>query len=66
MLSGPTERLVVKLKSQKPIAAYSSGDTFINVNKLTEKAGAAYEKLRYLIDYKDERHIRRSAIERII
>ncbi|MDO8664118.1 MAG: hypothetical protein Q7K44_00990, partial [Candidatus Liptonbacteria bacterium] len=27
---------------------------------------AAYEKLRYLIDYKDERHIRRSAIERII
>lgn len=66
MLSGPTGALISKLKSQTPVAAYASGDTFINVNKLTEKAGAAYEKIRYLIDYKDERHIRRSAIERII
>ena len=66
MLSAPTVALIGKLKTQKPIAAYSSGDSFINVNKITEKAGAAYEKLRYLIDYKDDRHIRRSAIERII
>ncbi|MBI2476143.1 MAG: hypothetical protein HYV67_02785 [Candidatus Taylorbacteria bacterium] len=67
MLSAPIERLIQKLKRQKPVAAYSSsGESFINVHKLTEKAGAAYEKLRYLIDYKDERHIRRSAIERII
>src|SRR3989338_1976752 len=66
MLSTPTEALVRKLKTQKPVTAYTSGDGVINVHKITEKAGAAYEKLRYLIDYKDERHIRRSAIERII
>ncbi|MDO8591205.1 MAG: hypothetical protein Q7R65_04495, partial [bacterium] len=66
MLSAPTETLIQKLKSQKAVKAYSQGEGFINVHKLTEKAGAAYEKLRYLIDYKDERHIRRSAIERII
>lgn len=38
----------------------------ISVNSLTGKAGSFYEKLRYLIDYKEEHTIRRSAIERII
>ena len=38
----------------------------ISVNKLTGKAGAFYEKLRYLVDYKEEHTIRRNAIERIL
>ncbi len=38
----------------------------ININALTGKAGVYYEKLRYMIDYKEEHSIRRSAIERII
>lgn len=38
----------------------------ISVHKLTGKAGAFYEKLRYLIDYKEEHTIRRNAIERIV
>ncbi|MES2087511.1 MAG: hypothetical protein V4467_00805 [Patescibacteria group bacterium] len=66
MISRPIETLITKLKTQKGIIPHSPNDTLINVHKLTEKAGAAYEKLRYLVDYKDERHIRRSAIERII
>ncbi len=66
MLSQPIQILIDKLKNQKTLAPLSPDDAFINVNKLTEKAGAAYEKLRYLVDYKDERHIRRSAVERII
>jgi len=66
MLSAPIDSLLQKLKTQNAMATSSQSEALINVHKLTEKAGAAYEKLRYLIDYKDERHIRRSAIERII
>ncbi len=46
--------------------AREEDDSVINVHRLTERAGTLYEKLRYLVDYKEERHIRRSAIERII
>ena len=66
MLSHPIEVLLERLKNQKSPRQTSVSETSININRLTEKAGAAYEKLRYLVDYKDERHIRRSAIERII
>ncbi len=67
MLARPIQDLVEKLKNHKNIAVAPSGDdSFINVNKITEKAGAFYEKVRYLVDYKDEHHIRRSAIERIV
>lgn len=54
------ERLREK-KSPEPIA----GPT-VSVNKLTSRAGALYEKIRYLVDYKEEHTIRRSAIERIL
>ncbi|MBU6389962.1 hypothetical protein KGQ31_00235 [Patescibacteria group bacterium] len=66
MLSNPINALLERLKGQKFLSEASSGEALINVNKITEKAGAAYEKIRYLVDYKDDRHIRRSAIERII
>ncbi|MCR4311382.1 MAG: hypothetical protein NUV54_02335 [Candidatus Taylorbacteria bacterium] len=66
MLSEPIAVLLEKLKNQKRHRTPSPDDVAIHVNKITEKAGAAYEKIRYLVDYKDERHIRRSAIERII
>lgn len=38
----------------------------IHVHRLTGKAGAFYEKIRYLVDYKEEHTIRRNAIERIL
>jgi hypothetical protein len=38
----------------------------VSINKLTGKAGAFYEKIRYLVDYKEEYSIRRSALERIL
>lgn len=67
MLSDPIKVLLERLKTQGIHKLPTSEDTAsVNVNRLTEKAGAAYEKLRYLVDYKEERHIRRSAIERII
>ena len=36
------------------------------VNSIATRAGSFYEKIRYLIDYKDEHTIRRAAIERIL
>lgn len=41
-------------------------DTVIAVNSLTSTAGAFYEKFRYLLDYKDEHSIKRSAVARIL
>jgi len=38
----------------------------ISINHLTARAGTLYERLRYLVDYKEESTIRRSAVERII
>ena len=38
----------------------------ISANTITSKAGSLYEKLRYLVDYRDDHTIRRAAIERIL
>lgn len=43
-----------------------SSEPTISVHRITNKAAMLYEKLRYLVDYKDENTIRRSAIERIL
>ena len=40
--------------------------TTISIHALTARAATVYEKVRYLVDYKDEHVIRRSAIERIL
>jgi hypothetical protein len=55
------------------LGVYKEVDTYvedkgpsISINKLTGKAGSVYEKIRYLVDYKEEHTIRRSAIERIL
>ena len=47
-------------------ALADDGGPLIGINQLTGQAGAFYEKLRYLVDYKEEHTIRRSAIARIL
>ncbi|MDD4988895.1 MAG: hypothetical protein PHV42_00510 [Candidatus Pacebacteria bacterium] len=68
MLSPVIQKLVDDLKNQSSKSGPTPGseDVLIRVNKLTGKAGAFYEKIRYFVDYKEEHTIRRSAIERII
>ena len=39
---------------------------YVKVNELAKKAGMFYEKIRYLIDYKEEHTVRRNAIQRIL
>lgn len=41
-------------------------DSYVKVNDLAKKAGVFYEKIRYLIDYKEDHTIRRNAIQRIL
>jgi hypothetical protein len=53
------------LRAPERLKAVDSEPT-IAVHRITNKAAVLYEKLRYLVDYKDENTIRRSAIERIL
>lgn len=64
MISSSVSEILERLREEK-IRSVSSGPA-ISVNKLTSRAGAMYEKIRYLVDYKDEHTIRRSAIERML
>ncbi len=67
MLSSQIERALNGLSMSKESDIYKVDDSpRVNINALTGKAGVYYEKLRYMIDYKEEHSIRRSAIERII
>lgn len=67
MLSPHIEKALEGLGKYRESAANTKAHgPAISVNKLTGKAGAFYEKLRYLIDYKEEHTIRRNAIERIL
>lgn len=67
MLSKPMAELLTELPTQKdhqPLR-HLGGPNF-QVNRATTQAGSWYEKLRYLVDYKDEHTIRAAAIERML
>ncbi len=68
MLSPQIQSLAEKLKKHVVLGHTESShlEARIKVNQLASKAGTLYEKIRYLVDYKEEHTIRRSAIERII
>lgn len=66
-----TSPQIVKLLESLKQPAVSDNNAFkdeyfIKVNDLAKKAGMFYEKIRYLIDYKEEHTIRRNAIQRIL
>ncbi len=61
-----TELLENLKKGREARKIVAADDVLVEVNRLTSKAGAFYEKLRYLVDYKEEHTIRRSAIARIL
>lgn len=46
--------------------ALESGKTVFDVNRLVAKAATYYEKVRYLVDFKEDHMVRRNALERII
>jgi hypothetical protein len=64
MISSPLYEIFERLREENS-QPLSYGPT-VSVHKLTSRAGAFYEKIRYLVEYKDEHTIRRSAIERML
>lgn len=59
--------MLASLKQPNSSGNISEKDGFyVNVNELAKKAGVFYEKIRYLIDYKEEHTVRRNAIQRIL
>ena len=67
MVSPQIARLLESLKQTADKDDIANKDEFyVKVNELAKKAGMFYEKIRYLIDYKEEHTIRRNAIQRIL
>lgn len=64
MLAPAIKELVARLDSVERDA--QSGSSIVEVNKAISVAAAMYEKIRYLVDYREEHTLRRSAIERIL
>ncbi len=58
------EEMDLRLRENKEVLVDSG--PIIDVNPLSQKVGAFYEKIRYAVDYKENHTIRRSAIERIL
>ncbi len=67
MLTDPIRELVLKVDAaEKAAADLPVGEQALEVNRIIGKAASFYEKVRYLVDYREEHTIRRSAIERIL
>src|SRR3989344_5637496 len=67
MLAEPIRELVGKVQSADEAArAAAPGEQMIEVSSIIAKAASFYEKLRYLVDYREEHTIRRAALERIL
>jgi len=67
MLSDPIRELVQRIEAAEEAQRGAAvGESISDVNKIISKAAGAYEKLRYLIDYREEHTIRRAALERIL
>ncbi len=67
MISQNIKQIIDGLKAYKEEDIYGEDKgPLINVNDLTGRASVFYEKIRYMVDYKEEHTIRRSAIERLL
>jgi len=66
MLSEPIRELVVKIQAAEEAHRSTPQGEMLEVSTIVGKAASLYEKIRYLIDYREEHTIRRAALERIL
>ena len=67
MLTTPIRGLVAQVNEADAAEGLrKTGDQMFELNALIATASSFYEKLRYMVDYRDEHTIRRNAIERIL
>ncbi len=66
-LSQPIQALLARIDQWRDESLKKAApETTLEVDALVSSAAKFYEKVRYLIDYREEHTIRRSAIERIL
>ena len=66
MLSEPVRELVAKIEAAEEARRSTPQGEVLEMSTIVGKAASLYEKLRYLIDYREEHTIRRAALERIL
>jgi len=64
MPTKPIENLIAAFYKEQAPSEYSQ-DSTVGVNEVVAKAVLAYEKIRNIVDYRDEHLLRKSAINRI-
>lgn len=65
MLTEPIRALIAQVRNTREAEMPQSG-TILEINSVVSAAASLYEKIRYLVDYREEHTIRRAAIERIL
>src|SRR3990167_4470062 len=66
MLAEPIRELVGRVDAAEEAHEKTPQGEVLEVGTIIAKAASLYEKLRYLIDYREEHTIRRAALERIL
>lgn len=66
MLTEPIRELIARVESAEAAHKPLAGEEMLEVNGIIARAASFYEKVRYLIDYREEHTIRRAAMERIL
>lgn len=67
MLSDPIRELVANVEAAEEAQRTAlPGEQLLEGSTIVAKAASLYEKIRYLVDYRDEHTIRRAALERIL
>ncbi len=65
MLTEPIRELIAEVKSSSAQEKHHGG-AGLEISGIVSAAAGVYEKIRYLVDYREEHTIRRAAIERIL
>lgn len=66
MLTEPIRELIARVESAEEAYENTRGGVALEGSTIIAKAASLYEKLRYLIDYREDHTIRRAALERIL
>jgi hypothetical protein len=65
VLTEPIRGLIAQVTANEE-AEFPQSGTVLEINSIVSAAATFYEKIRYLVDYREEHTIRRAAIERIL
>lgn len=66
MLAGPIQELIRRVEAAEDAHRNTPQGVTLEGSTIIAKAVSLYEKLRYMVDYREEHTIRRAALERIL